>query len=171
VSSPPPDDPTRRYPASGPSGTPPYGYPAPGNQQPGYPPYGSQQPGYPPYVGPPPGGPPPGYGVPPPPEHQGRGAQQRRGCRGCLLTCLTVFLACALLAVIVVAAGVYMVRQAFPTATSTQDLVTCVGLRVLVNNEELILERGNATPEQKAEIRRGFEELRTKYQRECVPGR
>jgi hypothetical protein len=87
------------------------------------------------------------------------------------LTCLTVFLACALLAVVVVAGGVYMVRQAFPTATSTQDLITCVGLRFLVNNEDLVIERSTGTPDQKAEARRAFEELRTKYQRECVPGR
>jgi len=87
------------------------------------------------------------------------------------LTCLTVLLACALLAVIVVAAGVYFTRQAFPNATTTQGLVTCVGLRMLVNNEELILERGNAPPAQKAEIRRGFQELRAKYERECAPAR
>jgi hypothetical protein len=84
---------------------------------------------------------------------------------------LTVLLACGLLAVIVVAASVYMMRQAFPYATTTQGLLTCAGVRLLVNNEELILERGNATPAQKAEIRRGFQDLRARYARECAPAR
>jgi hypothetical protein len=84
---------------------------------------------------------------------------------------VTVLLACGLLAAVVVAAGVYLMRQAFPRATTTQGLITCAGLRILVNNEELIVERGNATATQKAEIRRGFQELRARYDRECAPAR
>lgn len=69
------------------------------------------------------------------------------------------------------AATVYMMRQAFPNATTTQGLLTCAGLRVLVNNEDLVIERGNATAAQKADIRRGFQELRARYERDCAPSR
>ena len=136
----------RQAPGPGPSDTPPYGSPPPSGQW-------------------------PPYGVPPPPGAAGATAQQRRGCRGCFLACLTVLLACGLLAVVVVAATVYMMREAFPKAATTRGLVTCAGLRILVNNEELVFERGNATPAQKAEIHRGFQELRARYGRECAPGR
>ena len=42
-------------------------------------------------------------------------ARRRGGCRGCFLTCLVLLIGCAALAVVVVAAGVYLVRQSAPT--------------------------------------------------------
>ena len=78
-------------------------------------------------------------------------------------------LVCAVLAVVVVGAGVFAVRQMFPTAGTVGDAVGCIGMRVLVVNGDAIVERGNGTPAQKAEMRRGIEQLRARYERECGP--
>lgn len=120
----------------------------------------------------------PGY----PPGHYGSGqyssdqgppqdqpVQRRGGCRGCLLGCLIAFLVAAALTVVAVVAGAYMIRQMFPTTESVQEAATCTILRVVVNNAESVIEQADATAAEQAEMRRGVQDLRAKFERECGP--
>src|SRR5215204_6514162 len=128
-----------------------------------YPPY-EQQTGMPP---------PPGYGqapgMPPPPGAPEGVERRRGGCRGCLISCLVILVACAVLAVIVVAVGVYMVRQAAPNATTIEQSVTCAILRGALTVGHQAIEQGEGTAAQKAELRRNLNDLRGQFQRECGP--
>lgn len=120
----------------------------------------------------------PGY----PPGHYGSGqyssdqgppqdqpVQRRGGCRGCLLGCLIAFLVAAALTVVAVVAGAYMIRQMFPTTESVQEAATCTILRVVVNNAESVIEQADATAAEQAEMRRGVQDLRAEFERECGP--
>jgi hypothetical protein len=141
-------------------------YPPPPLQPPGPPQYPPGQ--YPP--GPyqqqpyPPGQYPPGQT---PPQEQP--VQRRGGCRGCLIGCLIALLVVAMMLVVAVAAGAYVVRQMFPTTDSVQEAATCTIMRVIVNNAETVIEQADATSAEKADMRRGIQELRAEFQRECGP--
>jgi hypothetical protein len=125
---------------------------------------------YPPYQQPPGMPPPPGTpGWPPQPGPPEQPVQRRSGCRGCFITCLLVLVGCLTLAVIVVAVGVYMVRQAAPNATTIEQSVTCAILRGAITVGDQAIEQGEGTEAQKAELRRGLQDLRTQFQSECGP--
>jgi hypothetical protein len=85
------------------------------------------------------------------------------------MTCLMILLACALLAVITVGAGIYMVRQMAPNATSFGDSARCAAMRAAVTFGDRAIDQGNASAAEKAELRRNLQDLRTQYQRECGP--
>jgi hypothetical protein len=125
---------------------------------PGYPPgqygTGQYQPGqYPPDQGPP----------------QEQRVQRRGGCRGCILGCLVTSLVLAVVLALAVAAGVYVVRQMFPTTESVQEAGTCAIMRFVVNNAERGIEQSDSTAAEKAEMRRGVEELRREFEQQCGP--
>jgi hypothetical protein len=129
-----------------------------------------QPPGPPQY---PPGQYPPGpYQQPYPPGQappQEQPVQRRGGCRGCLVGCLIALLVVVMLLVVAVAAGAYAVRQMFPTTDSVQEAATCTIVRVIVNNAETVIEQADATSAEKADMRRGIQELRAEFERECGP--
>jgi hypothetical protein len=117
-----------------------------------------------------PGMPPPGVPAwPPQPGAPEQTARRRGGCRGCFLTCLVLLIGCAALAVVVVAAGVYLVRQSAPNATTVEQSVTCAILRGAITFGDQAIEQGEGTAAQKAELRRNLQDLRTQFQRECGP--
>lgn len=151
-----PPQPPAQYPAW-PQGQ---GYPPPRPQ--GYPPppgYGQPPPGY----GPPPGfdGPPSQAGGPPPP------VRQRRGCGGCLAGCLGGFLAVCVILVIVVALGVFMFRQAFPTADSFGEAVTCATLRVVISVTETNIDQPNMTPAERREAQQALQTAKDEFAKSC----
>jgi hypothetical protein len=123
-----------------------------------YPPGPYQQQPYPPGQYPP--------GQTPPQEQP---VQRRGGCRGCLIGCLIALLVVGVMLVIAVAAGAYVVRQMFPTTDSVQEAATCTIMRVIVNNAETVIEQADATSAEKADMRRGIQELRAEFERECGP--
>lgn len=145
-------------PPQNPSGQVPPGQYSPSGQYPppGYPPgqYGPEQyqPGqYPPDQWPP----------------QEQQVRRRGGCRGCIVGCLVASLVLAVLLAVVVAAGAYVVRQMFPTAESVQASAGCAIMRFVVNNAETGIEQSDSTAAEKAEMRRGIEELRREFEQQC----
>ena len=131
-----------------------------------YPPQG-QYPSYPP------GQPPPPYQPEPYPPEPGPPPERGRGCRGCLIGCLIAFLVVAALAVVAIVAGVYVVRQMYPTSESVGEAARCAFMRVILNNAEAGAEAGiqqsNASDAEKAELRRNVQELRAEFERQCGP--
>lgn len=128
---------------------PPGGYPPPGQYLPG-----QWDPGqYPPDQGPP----------------QEQQAQRRRGCRGCIIGCLVTFLVIGVLFAAAVAAGIYVVRQMFPTTESAQEAAGCAIMRVIVTGAETAVEQSDATPAEKEQVRREFEQLRREFEQQCGP--
>ena len=132
----------------------PPGYPS-GQAPPGqYPPPGQYWPGqYPPYQGPP----------------QEQQVQRRGGCRGCLMGCLVATLVGAVLIVVAVAAGIYVVRQMYPTTESVREAAGCVVMRVFVNNVESALGQSDLTEAEKEGMRRELEQLRREFESQCGP--
>lgn len=111
---------------------------------------------------------PPQYppGQAPPQEQQ---AQRRGGCRGCLMGCLIATVVGVALMAIAVVAGVYVVRQMFPTTESVQQAASCAIMRVVVNNAESGIDQSDATAAEKAEMLRAVQELRMEFDRQCDP--
>ena len=116
----------------------------------------------------PPGQFPPGQYSPGPPP-QGQPTQRRRGCRGCLIGCLVTVLGLVVLMVVVVAGGVYAVRQMYPTAGSAREAAGCVVMRVFANNLENALAESDLSEDEKAKLRRDFEQLRRQFEEQCGP--
>jgi hypothetical protein len=112
----------------------------------------------------PPGQYPPDSG--PPQEQQ---ARRRRGCRGCLVGCLIACGVGLLLLVVAVAAGAYMVRQMFPTTESVQEAAGCAVMRVFANNLESMLADADLSEDEKAGMRREFEQVRRQFEEQCGP--
>ncbi|MCC6177024.1 MAG: hypothetical protein IT305_17070 [Chloroflexi bacterium] len=152
-----------------------YGQPRPGYGQPppgqgyGQPPpgqgYGQPPPGYPPAPGYPP---PPGYGQQPPP-YGGPPPQatQRRGCRGCLFGCLAALVGVTILLVVVFAVGVFLFRQAFPTAESFGDATQCAAIRIAITGAETVIDRTEMTPRERADAQQALREMRAEFERSC----
>ena len=122
--------------------------------------------------------PPPGYsqgaygpGQYPPGQYppQEQPVQRRGGCRGCLMGCLIACLVGAVLLVVAVVAGIYVVRQMFPTTESVQEAAGCVVMRVFANNLESILAQSDLTETEKAAMRRELEQLRREFEGQCSP--
>jgi hypothetical protein len=67
--------------------------------------------------------------------------------------------------------GVYVVRQMFPTTESVQEAAGCAVMRVVVNNAESGIDQADATPAEKAEMRRAVQELRREFEQNCGPPR
>jgi len=158
-------------------------YPPPGPPQypqgqgnpPPPPGYGQQGPqGYPP---PPPGygqqgyGPPPGQFAGPPPygDAQAPPVKQGRGCRGCLFGCLAAFVAVCAIGVIVVAVGVFMFRQAFPTTESFGQATGCAGLRVAITVIEAGMSGSDMSAEERAAAQQMLREARAEFEKSCGP--
>ena len=78
-------------------------------------------------------------------------------------------LVCAILAVIVVAASFYAVRQMFPSAGTVKDAAICTALRIAVTYGDRAIEQGDMSASDRAQARRGIQEMRTQYQRDCGP--
>lgn len=163
-------------PPPGGPGQPQYPPQPPYPQQPGYQPQGGwqgQQGGYPPpppggYQQPPAGyGPPPGYGAPPGQGGQQQPVQQKRGCGGCLLGCLAVFIVGCLALTVVFVAGVFMFRSAFPTAESFGEATTCAALRVVIVGFETMVESGEMSAAERREADQALKEIRAEYEAEC----
>jgi hypothetical protein len=85
--------------------------------------------------------------------------------------CLVTFVVVAVLAVVVVAAGYFMLRQTFPTTDSVGDAATCAILRVAVNNAETAIQQSNVSAADKAQLQRDFQQLRAQYEQKCAPPR
>ncbi len=147
---------------------PPGGYPpAPGGYPPevpgrqgGYRPPASQppQPGYPQQPGYSARDP---YGQPPPQ------AQRRSGCKGCFFGCLIAFFATIVVIGVIGVAGIYMVKNMFPSNLSFGDAAGCAIMRTIVNNADTIIDQTDASAADKADMRRGVEELQAQYERQC----
>lgn len=142
------------YPPGPPGGQrPPDSYPSPGYPPAPYPP-GSYHPGqYPP-------------GQAPPQEQQVR---RRGGCRGCLIGCLVACLAGVVLIVVAIAAGLYVVRQMYPTTDSVQGAVGCAVMRTFLNNLETLLAQSDLTEAEKEEMRRELRQQRRAFEEQCGP--
>src|SRR5215212_7286491 len=80
----------------------------------------------------------------------GQPGQRRRGCRGCLFGCLVTVLGLCILMVVVVAAGLYAVRQMYPAAASAREAAGCVVMRVFANNLESALSQSELSEDEKA---------------------
>lgn len=133
------------------------------------PPGGQTPPG--PY--PPPGYPPAAYGpsqYPPgqaPPEAQQ--VRRRGGCRGCLVGCLVACLVGVVVLVVAIAAGIYVLRQMYPTTDSVQEAAGCVVMRTFVNNLETLLEQSDLTEAEKEGMRRELQQQRRAFEEQCGP--
>jgi nucleoside diphosphate kinase len=75
----------------------------------------------------------------------------------------------AVVLAIAAAAGVYTVRQMFPTTESAQEAAGCAIMRFVVNNAEQGIEQSDSTDAEKAEMRRGADELRREFEQQCGP--
>ena len=82
---------------------------------------------------------------------------------GCLVTVLVV----AALLVVAVVAGVYIVKQMFPTTESATQAATCAVMRVVVNNAEAGIQQSDLSEAEKADMRRGVQELQTEFEQQC----
>jgi hypothetical protein len=152
---PPPYQPGSNIPPPGGYPPAPGGYaPLPPGQQGGYlPPAGQPpQPGYPSRDP---------YGLPPPQ------AQRRGGCKGCFFGCLIAFFATIVVIGVIGVAGVYMVKSMFPSNLSFGDAAGCAVMRTIVNNADTIIDQTDASAADKADMRRGVQEVQAEYERQC----
>lgn len=85
------------------------------------------------------------------------------------MTCLGIVLACAVLAAAIVGVGVYVVRQMFPASATATEAATCTVLRFAIGFAENALEQSEGTAAEKAQLRRGLQDMRTQYQQSCGP--
>jgi hypothetical protein len=99
-----------------------------------------------------------------PPQEQ---PARRRGCRGCLIGCLIAAIAGVVLLAVAVVAGVYVVRQMFPTSESVEAAAACVITRVIVAETERGLGDSGLTPTEQEQLRSELERLRGEFQRNC----
>lgn len=104
----------------------------------------------------------PGYGLPPP-------VQQRRGCRGCLFGCLGTVLAVGAIVVVMMVAGYFLFKRAFPTTESFNEAASCSGLRIGLLLAESTVERGDLTPDEKAQAQKQLQTVRAEFERRCGP--
>jgi hypothetical protein len=84
---------------------------------------------------------------------------------GCLVTTLVV----AALLVVAVVAGVYVVKQMFPTSDSATQAASCAIMRVFVSNAESGIQQSDASEAEKADLRRAVQELRSEFEQQCGP--
>jgi hypothetical protein len=84
---------------------------------------------------------------------------------GCLVACLVG----AVLLAVAVAAGIYVVRQMFPTTESVQEAAGCVMMRLFERNLETILAESDLTEAEKEGMRRELEQLRREFEGQCGP--
>jgi hypothetical protein len=78
-------------------------------------------------------------------------------------------LACAVLAAVLVGAGVYMVRQTFPSSGTASEAATCTILRFAIGFAENALEQGGSSGPEQAQLRRSLQDMRAQYQQSCGP--
>src|SRR5688572_28191548 len=146
------------YPPQLPGGQTPPGYPAasygPGQYSPGQ--YSPDQ-----YS---PGQYPPGQM---PPEAQQ--VRRRGGCRGCLMGCLVACMVGLVVLVVAIAAGIYVLRQMYPTTDSVQEAAGCAVMRTFVDNLERLLEQSDMTEAEKEGMRREFQQQRRAFEEQCGP--
>jgi hypothetical protein len=71
--------------------------------------------------------------------------------------------------VIVIAAGIYMFRQAFPTTESFGEATTCAGLRVGITVIEAGLSGSDMSPEERATAQTMLREARAEFEKSCGP--
>lgn len=83
--------------------------------------------------------------------------------------CLVTVLVSAALLVVAMVAGVYIVKQMFPTTDSATQAATCAIMRVVVNNAESGIQQSDVSEAEKADMRRGVQELRSEFEQQCGP--
>lgn len=112
-----------------------------------------------------------GYPARDPYEQPPQAGRRRGGCRGCIVGCLLAALALIALVGVLIVGAVFMVRQMFPSNLSFGEAAGCAVMRVIVNNADLVIDQADATPAEKADMRRAVQEVRAEYERQCLPQR
>ena len=79
------------------------------------------------------------------------------------------FVVLCTLVIILFGAAVYILRQAYPRADSLAQSAGCVFLRYALANAQPAIEQADATEADKDVFRRGVDQVRAEYDRQCAP--